>query len=823
MLSISPPIKGTGRGEYYLALSREDYYLEGGEPPGHWYGEGAKHLGLEGEINKDEFRNVLSGLSPNGSEKLSQNAGDEDRRSGWDLTFSAPKSVSALWAVSDPATRAKIQELHTNAVQSALTYIEENAAWTRRGKDGVERERSEMIFTSFDHGTSRAQEPDVHTHVIAHNVSVRADGTKGNLDSAPIYQHKMAGGAIYRAEFAASLEANLGLKISRDKDSFQVDGVSGELCDHWSTRRKEIKAALEERGLSSAKAASVAALDTRGEKEHLPRHKLFSRWGEEAKAYSFTQSDAKNLTEGTPRARSQAELEESKKMSFSKALEEATRSQSHFTEKDAVRFMAVEAQGKGISSKEVLKTVRQELSHSKDIVPLGVSNGGERFTTREMLQLEKRMLERASLLKEFNRAVSPKTVEAVSKVWASQGKELDAEQKDALSHITAEKGALHTVSGVAGSGKSRMRGAAREVWEKEGYKVIGAALAGKAAAGLESEAGIKSDTIHKTLSNIEKGKETLTPRTVLVVDEAGMVGTRQMSELVRVVEQTGAKLVLVGDERQLQPIEAGGAFEAIQKTVGVSKLTEIRRQKEEWAKRAVHDFADGNASAGLKAYAEKGLLTVSDTRKGAKEELLSEWAKEGVKAPEQNLIFAGSNDEVSDLNAGAQKRRLAAGVLNPRASVESGNTLFMEGDRVLFRRNSRIYGVKNGDLGTIEKIEGNGKMTVGLEGGKKARFSLNEYSHVRLGYAVTTHKGQGVTVDKAYVLAGGSMQDRELTYVQMSRARLGTNVFIDKAEAGKDLTDISRAMSKSHKKGLATTLDRAAKPIGIGRGISWRR
>ena len=602
MLSVSQPMKGCGRGEYYLNLAREDYYLSGGEPPGEWYGQGAGELGLKGEIDKEEFRNLLRGCSPDGSEKLCQNAGDEERRSGWDLTFSAPKSVSTLWALSGEGVRRKIQQLQKEAVKVSLNYLEENAGWTRRGKDGLDRERTGLIFTTFEHGTSRAQEPDLHTHVITQNLSIRADGTTGTIDSAPLYQHKMAAGALYRAELAKGLEREFGLEISRDKDSFRIEGVSKKLCDAWSTRRKEIIEALEERGLSGAKAASVAALDTRAVKEQVPRSELFERWQEQGRALSFGVDRAEKLIQDG-RQRPAREIERAKEEVFSRAVTECTKNQSYFTEREVVRFAAVEAQGLGLSAADVLSTVRQELEHSKEIVHLGISQHEERFTTREMLELEQDMMERARSSRELHLEVSAGVVKEVTEELKVRKEELSHEQGAALEHITQDAGRISVVSGMAGAGKSRMLSAAREVWEREGYTVHGATLAGKAAQGLEREAGIKSETIHKTLSKLEKGELLLDSKSVLVIDEAGMVGTRQMAELVRLTEDKGAKLVLVGDKRQLQPIDAGGPFRAIQKEVGVTRLTEIRRQREDWARDAVKDFALGNARKGLELYA----------------------------------------------------------------------------------------------------------------------------------------------------------------------------------------------------------------------------
>jgi Ti-type conjugative transfer relaxase TraA len=645
----------------------------------------------------------------------------------------------------------------------------------------------------------------LHTHVIVQNLSLRDDRTTGTIDSAPLYQHKMAAGALYRAELARRLERELGLGISRDKDSFRIEGVSQELCDRWSTRRKEIVEALNERGLSGAKAAAVAAFDTREVKQHVPRVELFQTWEGQGRELSFGRDEALELLHHG-RRRTARELALARQEVISRAVTACTKNQSYFTEREMVRFAAVEAQGLGLSGADVLKTVREEIEHSKDIVRLGVSRNEERFTTREMLELERKMLERVSLSRELDLSVAPETVRKISQAWQGRNEALSQEQEAALKHITADLGGVAAVSGMAGAGKSRMLSAAREAWEREGCRVLGAALAGKAAQGLESEAGIKSDTIHKLLSDLEKGRG-LGPRAVLVIDEAGMVGTRQMSELVRVTQERGAKLVLVGDERQLQPIDAGGAFKAIQLEIGVSRLNDIRRQRDTWAREAVKEFAFGNARKGLELYAEKGLLSVEDTRQLAQEKLLSDWSVQGVAEPEKQLILAGSNSEVRGLNQGAQNKRLLAGVLGERA-VRRGEDRFYEGDRIVFGRNSRLYDVRNGELGTIKTVDESGKLTVEVESGRKVKFALDEYEHVRLGYAVTTHKAQGITVENAYVLAGGSMQDRELSYVQISRARDNTHLYIDKLEAGENLKEMVLTMEHSRAKELALDVQR---------------
>jgi len=206
MLSISPPMKGAGQGDYYLELAQEDYYTKGGEPPGKWYGEGTEALGVEGQVQAQELRKLLEGYSPDGKEKLVQNAGDDNRQSGWDLTFSAPKSVSTLWAVSDEETRKTIQHAQEKAVHAALDHIQGEAGFTRRGKGGEEIESAKLSFATFEHGTSRSQDPQLHTHALALNIGIREDGTTGTIRSKDIFEQKMSAGAIYRAELSYQLE-----------------------------------------------------------------------------------------------------------------------------------------------------------------------------------------------------------------------------------------------------------------------------------------------------------------------------------------------------------------------------------------------------------------------------------------------------------------------------------------------------------------------------------------------------------------------------------------------------------------------------------------
>jgi Ti-type conjugative transfer relaxase TraA len=382
---------------------------------------------------------------------------------------------------------------------------------------------------------------------------------------------------------------------------------------------------------------------------------------------------------------------------------------------------------------------------------------------------------------------------------------LNAEQKHALFSITGgNESSIKVVSGMAGTGKTTLLRSAREVWEAEGYEVRGAALAAVAAQGLQEGAGIKSETLHSTLFGIEKGFIQLTGKTILVVDEAGMVGTRQMAELVEAVAKTRAQLVLVGDEKQLQPIEHGNPFKAIGEIVGRSELTDIKRQSDLWAREAVKDFAFGRAAEGLKAYAEKDLLFIGDTRKETVKQMVADWAKERSQNLKESLMLAGTKADVRNINSLAQEERIKNGELKTVDSVLIDKQKIFVNDRVVFMKNKKMLGVRNGEFGTVKEIdEMNQTVKVKLDNGNRVKISLLNYDSIQLGYAVTTHKAQGVTVDRSYILAGGSMQDRELSYVQMSRSRTQTKIYAERAEVGDTIAELSKTMSRSRQKDIA--------------------
>jgi conjugative relaxase-like TrwC/TraI family protein len=786
----------SGQASYYLGLAREDYYVSGGEPPGHWTGSGAASLGLTGEVDPDQLYNLFDGLSPDGSRSLFQkqrHEGKASHRPGWDLTFSAPKSVSALWSQASEENRQKVQAAHDSAVKAALEYLQETAAFTRRGSRGLLMEPAGLVVAMFEHSTSRALDPQLHTHALVMNIGVRHDGTTGTISSLSLFLSKMVAGALYRAELAAQLENQLGVPIERKRTWFEVSTVQKNLVEEFSKRRAAVQESMQRKGVATPQAAAVSALETREAKEDVSRKELFAAWHDEGRRHGWTTPDADKLFGAHRPFR---DVGKESRLVNELVTKRLTHEVAHFSERDFVRYAAEESQCRGLSAKTVVAASGKHLRMSPDIVRLGIHHGEERYTTREMLELESSLIRHATALQANRRHIVP--VQDVMHQLSQVG-QLSLEQAQALWHITHETGGLAIVSGMAGTGKTTMLDVARAVWESQGFTVLGEALAARAASELREGAHMESATIAKLLYDIERGKNKLNSQTVVVVDEAGMVATPDMERLTRLANDAGAKLVLIGDERQLQPIGPGAPFLELGARFGRSELSEIIRQNEAWARQAVKDVADGNATAALEAFAKRGMVKVSETKTEAMTELVKEWQRDGL--PIQNtLLIAGTRKEVQSINELAQRSRIEAGQLSGPSATVKGERWFV-GDRLIFNENRKTLGVVNGDKATVESILGNG-IRVRLDSGKRVSFDpLAE--NVTLGYATTTHKGQGATATRVYVLTGGPMQDREISYVQASRARERTTFFVTAAEVGDTIANLAREMKRSRQKQMA--------------------
>jgi Ti-type conjugative transfer relaxase TraA len=392
-----------------------------------------------------------------------------------------------------------------------------------------------------------------------------------------------------------------------------------------------------------------------------------------------------------------------------------------------------------------------------------------KYTTRDMIRLEAEMANRAVWLSQRS---SHGVRDAVLEATFERHERLSDEQKTAIEHVAGPE-RIAAVIGRAGAGKTTMMKAAREAWEAAGYRVVGAALAGKAAEGLEKEAGIISRTLASWELRLNQGRDQLDSKTVFVLDEAGMVSSRQMALFVEAVTKAGAKLVLVGDPEQLQPIEAGAAFRAIADRIGYSELETIYRQRQQWMRDASLDLARGKVGRAVDAYRANGKVIGWDLKAEAVDNLITAWDRDYDPA-KTSLILAHLRRDVRMLNQMARIKLIERGVLDQGTTFKTadGERNFAVGDQIVFLKNEGSLGVKNGMLAKVVEAKP-GRITALIGDGENVRQVLVEqrfYNNLDHGYATTIHKSQGATVDRVKVLASLSL-DRHLTYVAMTRHR----------------------------------------------------
>lgn len=749
---------------YYLKLATLDYYHEGGEPAGQWFGRGASRLNLSGDIDPEAIRLLATGFSADGQRKLVQNAGKENRQTGWDCTFSAPKSVSVLWSMAPLEVRHQIQESQRIAVESVISYLEEKCGASRVGKKGERQTPAGLVVGLFEHGSSRANDPQLHTHALILNIGVDEENKTRTILSKPIYQQKMTAGALYRAELGHQLVKRLGLRLEKSGFAFKVKGVPESLCDFHSKRRKKVLAALRAAGQSSSRAAQIATLDTRSQKDTLPRAELFQKWQSEAAEHSFTESHVPKLLNRSP-------VEQRPAMAAHTAFEDLISRHSYFTESELLRETAIQSQADGVSMKRVQQATNHLISRGGELLRLSSSY----LTSKSNMKMEESVIQAAARLNKTDGHRVP-TELLESTLLSEAGRSLSWEQSAAVAHITIGTQSIALIDGKAGTGKTRMLGSAVEVWGKAGYRVLGACVAGKASRGLHEATGIETTTVakllydafpaearhafqtesrtaqtsHPTNSTTPGDRVLLDAKTVLVLDEAAMIGTNDMARIFSEAERNRAKVVLIGDARQLQPIAPGNPFDSLAKRLGAIRLDEIQRQTDGFDRQLVYEISEGNAHEAIESLNDRGLVHVADSRLDALNQLVADW-RDFPDA--SSLILVPSRAEVSIVNEKCQKLRQRQGLVKNGIGLDVDGQTIQVGDRIQFGRRSRSLNIENGDFATVESLNRRqNNLVVRMDDGRKTLLPIKDYDSIKLGYATTVHKGQGVTVERAFVL-----------------------------------------------------------------------
>ncbi len=847
-------------GSYYTAQTSEAYYSDGGERPGKWLGSGARALGLDDRVDAQEFKRVLQGLHPNTQKPLGQlgkwNASSTETQQGRkrcaavDITLSVPSSVSALRATCGIALRRSIDKAIERAVASTIETIEQSLPLARRGRGGTLQQHAKLVVAAFRHTTNRNLDPNFHWHCVIANRAQRPDGTWGAVNTKMLADWTRTIGPLFRAKLAHELRTRLDLPLVQPANAdgekqpwFEVAGVPKELCEKWSSRRHEINRALGKLGLSqgaSAQARAKANLATRSEKQRTPPEKdLRESWRHQAAVYDF------EPTRDINRARqNHTATEISYDQARTEAVRRITNEHSHFSYRDLVQAVAEQLQATGAEPAELLEKVADDLANSRDFILLDPRPGKQRYTTREMWLIEKKMLDHCAHLQ----AAPGATVHPMlTNELLAKHPTLSDEQAGAIGHLLGQKGSLRLLTGVAGAGKSYALNIVRDALQRSGYRVLGGALSGAAKEELISKANIESRTIASFLYQLGKTKGQrvkdrlrhdarqllraiqkkptyrheqvkLDANTVLILDEAGMIDTRTMVRLLEEARKANATVILTGDENQLQPILAGGPLRHIKDRYTHYHMEQNRRQQNPADRMAASQLRDGEGESALEHYRSPQRLFVAKDRSAALDQLVDHWATHGGLAnPKDHMILTMTREEARTLNRICQTRRQALRRRPDSLYVEANNERFHRGDRVLFHVPLRKLGIENGYRATVVRVHPVRRaITVRLDHEassqnrgkprqKLVTVPLKELPEgaVTLGYAATTHKMQGQTCQQAYVLLGGAMAHRELAYVQLTRAREATYLFTDEHHAGHELEDIKRTIGRSRAKTLA--------------------
>lgn len=797
-----------GSHSYYLGIvadGAEDYYLAHGEEPGRWLGGGAARLELAGRVEADELRAVLSGDDPNGGCLARHPA---RRIPGFDLTFRAPKSVSLLWRLAEGDVAAKVTAAHDTAVDAAIGYLERAAGYTRRGAGGVERvESGGFVAAAFRHRTSRANDPLLHIHVLVANLAEALDDGKWRtLDSRALFVHARTAGFLYQAQLRFELTRTLGVAWAEVTNGYsELVGVPRGWIEHFSQRRAEIVERMRTRGETSAKAAQVATLATRHTKETpASEAQLRSDWSSRARRLGIDPSWTIRLLGATTPMRADVgglyeELVE---------RETLTARASTFTRSDVVRAIA-ERLPTGAPSDYIEQIADAIVAHDPGrVIPLGnvhgrlthceiirTSDGAvvpadqdePRYTTRGLLLTEQRAIGRAVERRGAGVAgVAPGHVET-----ALLTRRLTREQAAMVRRIARSGAGVEIVVGKAGTGKTYALDAARDAWTAAGIPVAGAALAARAALELEDSSGIPSTTIARLLHQAEghTGRSPFLPGSVLIVDEAGMVGTRTLARVLDHAERSDMKVILVGDHRQLPEIDAGGLFRALAARLPIIELTDNRRQRERWEAKALDQLRHGNTSAAIATYRSRNRLIVADTAEAVRAQLVDDWWQVHQQADGSLAVMVAlRRSDVDDLNTRARRQMAAAGRING-PTIDSDGHVFQAGDRIVCLRNDQRLGVVNGTRGTVTHVDpARRKLYVTDDAGAELLIPGRylDAGHVTHGYAITGHKAQGLTVDHTFVLGSEELY-REWGYVAMSRGRKTNRLYLCRTEPADDL------------------------------------
>jgi conjugative relaxase-like TrwC/TraI family protein len=789
MLSIGKLAAGQER--YYeqqVAKGLDDYFTGRGESPGRWMGRGAADLGLTGKVEDGQLSALMAGRDPKTGETLREH---DVKVAALDLTFSAPKSISVLYAVADERVSAELVVCHEQAVEAALGYLEDTAVLVSRRTGGGAlslHQGGGFVTAAFRHRMSRALDPQLHTHCVSANLAKGNDGRWTALHHPTIFRAAQTAGYLYQAQLRALVHDRLGLEWGAvHKGAADLQAIDRTVLEEFSKRRHEMRRAAQEDGigLGSRSASQAAALATRTRKQFgietgTWREDVRTRAGEHgldrAERRRIERDALKALDKALDRdARGEreetvAKVDANAEGTLGDRLAGAgglTELQNTFDQRAVLRALAEDAQqGERIS---VLRDRGGRFAERQDVLR---TEHGE-LTTADLIAVERRLI--AAAQGRASEGVGRVNAQIVARALADCGRALnDGQQKAAEATVSSGHG-VQVIEALAGTGKTYTAGVLRHVYQSGGYEVIGVAPTGRAVRELAEEAGIPSRTLDALVGSIERGYQ-LPAGGVVVLDEAGMAPTRKTAALLEAAQDAGCKVIAIGDPGQLHSVQAGGWMRAVGRKVGTLRLSEVMRQRDPLERRALAALHDG-ASGRWLGWARDHDRVAHGSAGGLLERAVSAWHEAGsAHGPGAAVLIARDNDTRQALNERARALVREHGGLGAETSY--GPVDVAVGDRVICRMNDRQVDVDNGTRGTIRAVDDAGVILETGAGTLRRLPAAYVAGHVEHAYALTGHGMQGGTVERAFVIAAPHELTRGWSYTALSRARGETRLFV---------------------------------------------
>ncbi len=796
--------------DYYerAEFARDDYYEERGQVRGSWEGTAAESLGLSGAPGDGALGELLEGRDPTSGQEL---AGAGRRRGGnvaFDLTFTAPKSVSVLAAVGDESIRRAILAAQAAGARAGLDYLERRACFVRRGRNGVRVQRGQgFAGAMYLHEMARSGDPHLHAHLVIANRVKGPDGRWSAPDMRPVFAEAKTAGTIAEAVMRDALTRLLGVEWGPVRNGIaELAGVPTRVCEHFSQRHAEIVEEATARGYVSARGIAVIQRETRDRKRVLSRERAAGEWRARAAEHGFGARELAALigrSRGGDAERRHRELDACRSRMLGSAG--LTQRSAHFTRREVIQALA-EAHPEGAAI-GLLEALADDFITTSCVPLVGARvepNRGHQealFSTPDMLRCEVRLLETAAGVDPHGGLVASE--DAVERAIDARPT-LGADQAAAVRHLCSGHARVRVMEARAGTGKTFALEAVREAYEDSHIPVIGVAWQGQAADVLQRDAGIPSQTAALLLDRLARGHEdAIPPGSVIVCDEASMMPTRALERLASEAAQRCARLILVGDRAQLPAIDAAGGFAALADGLGAAELTENRRQRTDLQRQVSERLSGGRPGDALSLLSDHGRLLGFDDAREARASLVAAWAETCLASPERGLILAHDRHEVATLNEMARVVLDDAGLLGPSRLAAHGRE-WAAGDRLVCRRNDYQVGVRNGTRGTVLEVDvTNRTLLVRTDEAAEVRLPTQYLADAHHGYALTGHVSQGTTVDRTYLLATPERGGKEWAYVAASRQRVDLFLFAVHHEPERQEAALARSWGRSDAKQLA--------------------